>query len=221
MKHPLRFFGAEDEQVTTTSTTADDTNVSYSGDETPVRQVTADELEAIAAKASNRASRAANKQLAEELGFESIGAMKEWVATYREEQNKQKSEAERQLEEAIRVKTEAESMKSQLRTERLDVAVRRALVNSNISSKRLEKAVILVNSELSQDDLEDDENWTNAITAAVTAVKNDMPELWGTKSFGSGDGGTQGGSTKDAEAEQTERIMQGLARRGYTVVRQP
>lgn len=212
----LRLFGAdgegdEGEEPEGDSSGSDD----GSGDNT--RSLTTDELEKMTARAADRASRRATKALAEELGFETVGQLKEWASETKEAQEEAKSEDEKAREELARRTAEAEKAQRQLRTQRLSVEIDKAIVRAGVTDeKKLDRLQTLVYAEVAESD--DEDAWVSEIEEALDGLKTDMPELFsGKKSHGSGDGGSRGpaGSDDSDESEEEEEAWRDeYARKG-------
>jgi len=182
------------------------------------KTLTAQELEAIAARASGRASRKATKDLAKEFGFESVSAMKEFVAAQKQAQDEARSDEEKAKSEAEQARQAAAEERTKLRTERLDLEVQRGIVSQGITDqKKLDRISALVRAELDTE-LEEDE-WPDGVIDAISAIKADMPELFSSAKVppGSGDGGARGSSTKDEQQEEEERWSQEYAAKGLGI----
>ena len=97
-------------------------------EEPSTRNMTADEIEKMTARSADRASRKAVKSLAEEFGFEGIGQLKDWVTTQREAETDALDEQEKATQDAVRSKKEYEAQKSDLVSDRLDIAVEKQVL---------------------------------------------------------------------------------------------
>lgn len=197
----IDLYGAEDEE--TSEEKGSEEEGSEEG-EPQARTIPADELEAMLARASGRGERKATKRLAKELGFDSVAAMKDFVAQEKQAADDAKTEEQKRLEEADKRERAAAAEEEKLRDERLMVKIERALVAEGVTEeKRLDRLATLVWSEL-EDELEEDE-WAEAIDTAVTALKTDMAESFtGRKVTGTGDGGAEGPSTPGDETTKQE-----------------
>lgn len=189
-------------------------------DEPSTKELTAEEIEKMTARAADRSARKARKNLAEELGFEDLNTFKDWVTTQREAEKEAMDEKDRAIKEAEEAQREAEALRNNLVSDRLDLAVQRHVIASGVSDeKKLQRVTALVRLDLDPDIVNDEEGWDEAITDALTAVKEDTPELFGDpgqKGYGSGDGGARGPSDKDEdkEAEKRKELEQEFADRG-------
>ena len=189
--------------------------------ETPsTKELTAEEIEKMTARAADRSARKARKGLAEELGFEDLNTFKDWVQAQQAAEKEAMNEKDRAIQEAKEAKAAAEALQNNLASERLDLAVQRHVVGAGISeSKKIQRVAALVRLDLDADIINDEDAWDEAITEALTSVKEDAPELFaeaGSKGFGSGDGGARGRSDKeeDKEAENRKKLEKEFAERG-------
>ena len=186
--------------------------------EPETRTLTAAELESVAARAAGRGSRKATKELAKELGFDSVAAMKDFVGAQKKAQDEAKSDDEKAKEETA---TEAAGLaedRALVRTERLDLAIQRAIVATGISEqKKLDRIAALIRDELDPD-LEPDD-WDEGVKVAIETLKEEWPELFtpAKTDHGSGDGGAGGSSTKDETEEEEKRWSKEYAAKGLGV----
>lgn len=169
------------------------------------RELTAEEIENMTARAADRASRKARKDLAAEFGFESQSDMKDYLRAKTEADKEAMDEKDRAIAEAEEARREAEALRSNLASDRLDTAVLRHVVSAGVSDeKKLSRITALVRLDLDEDVVNDEESWEEAITEALSSVKEDTPELFGgsgAKGHGSGDGGARGDSTTDPDTD--------------------
>lgn len=203
-------WGAEDDEDG--STDDGGSGASSSDDQkSETRTISTDELEAMTARAADRATRKAKKELASSLGFESLNDLNEFVSTKKEADEAAQDEQTKALQEAERARKEYEAKVSSLADERLSVAIDRAVVGAGIGEpKRASRIAALVRDDLETDILEDEDGWEEAITAALQAVKGDMPELFAKAAgFGSGDGGSKGKSSEDDDGADKEKQLVG------------
>jgi transposase-like protein len=215
---PLLFGAADGED------TDDSPDLDTGGESTTVRTLSAEEIDSMVARASSRGSRKAMKDLASELGFDTAGALKEWVSEQREKADAAKSEEQRVLEEARAASQDAAQQRRELANERLALRIERAVIRAGVSDpKKSSRIATLVkadiNSEIDLD--EDDAAWDTPIADAIESVKSDAPELFNQRAgFGSGDGGATGGSTADDEeqtrAAQEEQWTKEYAAKGWS-----
>lgn len=197
------------------------------GDPTPqnppepsTKELTAEEIEKMTARSADRAARKARKELAADLGFDDLNAFKDWVKTQKDAEKEAMDEQTRAIQEAEEAKREAEALRNNLVSDRLDLAVQRHVVGAGIADpKKVQRVTALVRLDLDPDIVNDEESWDEAITEALTSVREDTPELFaapGPNGFGSGDGGARGGSAPkgDEEAENRKRLEKEFADRG-------
>ena len=172
-------------------------------EEPSTRNMTADEIEKMTARSADRASRSAVKNLAKDFGFDGAGEMKDWVKTQREAETDALDDQEKATQDALRSKKECEAQKSDLVSDRLGIAVEKQVLAAQVSEpKKVSRIAALVRMDLDPDILSTEDDWKEAITEALSSVKDDTPELFAaSKGFGSGDGGAQGDSTKDEDKE--------------------
>lgn len=189
----------------------DQSGIPGSGQEAPeTRVITTDELEAMTARSADRATRKAKKELASSLGFESLTELNEYVSAQKKAEEAAQDEQTKALQEAERAKKEYEAQISNLADQRLALSIDRAVIGAGIGDpKRAARIAALVRDDLESDVLEDEEGWEEAITAALQAVKADMPEMFAKSGFGSGDGGSKGKSTDDDDGAEKEKQLVG------------
>ena len=187
-------------------------------EEPTTRNMTAEEIEKMTARSADRASRKALKTLAEDFGFEGTGQMKDWVTSQREAETDALDDQEKATQDAERSKKEYDALKSDLTSDRLGIAVEKQVLAAQVSEpKKVSRIAALVRMDLDPDILNSESDWEEAITEALSSVKDDTPELFAvSKGFGSGDGGAQGDSTKDEdkEAAATKKLEDEFTSRG-------
>lgn len=206
---------------------AEDDDESGEGEEPQIvtepstKELTAEEIEKMTARAADRSARKARKSLAEELGFEDLNTFKDWVTAQREAEKEAMDSQSRAIQEAEEAKREAEALRNNLVSDRLDLAVQRLVVASGVSEeKKLQRVAALVRLDLDPDIVNDEDSWDEAITEALTSVKEDAPELFGVSGqsgHGTADGGARGPSTPepDTEAEYRKKLEKEYADRGF------
>lgn len=168
--------------------------------------LTADELTKIAARAADRASRKAGKKLAEELGFESVSAMKESVAKQKAIDDEAKSDADKAAEKLATDQAETTASGAKVAAERLELQIKLAIVGTGVTdSKKLERLSTLVSAEI--EDVGEEDGWAAQIAESVEGLQSDVPELFGksSKSRGSGDGGASGESEEKPDEKESEK----------------
>ena len=212
MRRFIDLYGAEEEEGSNDEAEVEE----ETEEETPEpRTVTASELETIAARAAGRGSRKATKDLAKELGFESVAAMKDFVAEQKKARDEARSEDEKVREAAAQAAKEAAEERNRLRTERLQLAIQRGIVATGITDERkLNRITALVREDL--DPELDEEEWSEGVSEAIGAIRKDMPELFTPPKTipGSGDGGARGSSTRDETKTKEEQWEAEFRRKG-------
>ncbi len=183
------------------------------------RELTAEEIENMTARAADRSARKTKKDLAKEYGFDNVSSFEEWVKSQREAEREAMDEKDRAVAEAEQARQQAEALRNNLASERLDLAIERQVVATGITdTKKLQRVAALVRLDLDSDIINEEDVWDESITAALSAVKEDTPELFGAtgSNFGSGDGGARGKPTPDddPEAEQRKKFEKQFADKG-------
>lgn len=213
---PFALWGADGSDDDGGSDDSTDESTDDSTDTTTVTMTQA-ELNKSIARAASRASRKATKELRESLGFKTHEDLTSFVTDTRTAQESEKTEAEKlqaQLEEA---QAAVESDRRAARSERINLAIDRAIVSTGITDEAKTKRIrTLVKSELG-DDL-DIEKLSDEVTDALTAVKTDVPSMFetSTKNQGSGDGGTSSTnlSEDDRNRARDEKWEEEFRKRG-------
>jgi len=188
--------------------------------EPSTKQLTAEEIEKMTARAADRSARKARKDLAGELGFDDLNAFKDWVQAQQSAEKDAMDEKDRAIQEAKEATAAVEALRNNLASERLDLAIQRQVIGAGVAdNKKVQRVAALVRLDLEADLINDEDSWEEAITEALTSVKEDAPELFagsGPKGFGSGDGGARGPSDKDddKEAENRKKLEKEFADRG-------
>lgn len=175
------------------------------------RTLTAKELEAITARAADRSSRKATKDLAKELGFESVAEMKAWAEAQRKAEKDAMDDKDRAIAEAEEAKRSTEALRASLASDRLDTEILRAVVAEGVADKKKQDRIAaMVRLDLDADLVNDEDGWEEGIAAALSAVKEDTPELFATKAagHGSGDGGARGKSKDEPDPEAAKKKLQ-------------
>lgn len=184
------------------------------------RTLTAKELEAITARSADRASRKATKDLAKEFGFESVADLKAWAEAQRKAEKDAMDDKDRALAEAAEATRAAEALRSSLASDRLDTEIIRAVLAEGVTDKKKQNRIaVLVRTDLDSDLVNDEDAWEEAITEALSSVKEDTPELFAAAKaggHGSGDGGARGGSAPkpDDEAAAQKKLQDEFEKRG-------
>lgn len=213
-KYLFPFWGAEEEGEEEEEATPP------TPPEPPTRELTAEEIEKMTARAADRSARKARKDLATELGFEDYSKFQTWVKAQRDAEKEALDDKDRAIQEAKDAKAAAEALLNNLASERLDLAIQRQVLGAGVSdAKKVQRVAALVRLDLDADLINDEEAWEEAVTEALTSVKEDAPELFGVpgpQGHGSGDGGARGRSTSepDTEAERIKKLEKEFADRG-------
>jgi hypothetical protein len=171
------------------------------------RTISTAELEQMTARAADKATRKAKRELATSLGFDSTAEMTEFISTNKKAAEEAQDEQTKALQAAQRKEKEYEAKMSALADERLNLMIERKVVAAGIGDpKRASRIAALVRDDLDSDLIEDEEAWGGAVADALQSVQEDMPELFAKSGFGSGDGGSKGKSTDDEdEAAKKEK----------------
>jgi outer membrane murein-binding lipoprotein Lpp len=109
----------EQKQEETTTQTPAETGGSESQDDT----LTQDEVNRIVSERVNRAKRSERASLLEELGLDSVDALKETVTAYREKKEAEMSELEKAQAKLDKLKAEKADLEAQMRESRIKRAV--------------------------------------------------------------------------------------------------
>lgn len=214
-KHLFPFWGAEDDDPE-----EEEGSPPQPSPEPSTRELTAKEIEQMTARAADRSARKARKDLATELGFEDFGKFQTWVQAQQAAEKEALDEKDRAIQEAKEAQAQAEALRNNLASERLDIAVQRQVLAAGVSDeKRMSRVAALVRLDLDPDLINDEDAWDEGIAEALSSVKEDAPELFGTQSPGgpgSGDGGARGRSTvtPDKEADERKKLEKEFADRG-------
>jgi hypothetical protein len=184
------------------------------------KSYTVDEINAMTARAADRASRTASKKLAQDLGYESVTGMKEAVTKQREAAENAKSEEQKRLDEIeAREAAAIERDRVSLARER-QASIKLAISSEGITDqKRAARILSMVQTEVGPDVESDD--LEEAVAEALVGIKADVPELFAAASgHGSGDGGSSGRSTDedtDEDQEQEERFEEEHRQKGRII----
>jgi hypothetical protein len=175
------------------------TEESGSKESEETRTITNKDLEAMTARAADKATRKAKKDLVSTLGFDNTASLQEFIETQKAAQDAATDEQTKALQEAERSKKEYDAGMSDLAEQRLQLSISQAVVGAGLADpKKVQRVAALVRDDLDEDIL-DEEDWSGAVADALKELQGDMPELFVKSGFGSGDGGSQGGSTQTDE----------------------
>jgi hypothetical protein len=207
-------WGSEGEGESEETAAEETTEESTSEDES--RTITTKELEAMTARAADKAQRKAKRELASTLGFENMAGLQEFVESQKAAQDAATDEQTKALQEAERSKKEYEAGKSDLAEQKLQLEISMAVVAAGLADPRkVQRVTALVRDDLDEDIL-DEEDWSGAVADALKELQGDMPELFAKSGFGSGDGGSKGKSTDDDddEAAKEKQLIESYEKQG-------
>jgi len=157
------------------------------------RELTDEEMSKMTAQAADKASRKTRRDIASDMGFDSMKDLQEFVGSKKEADDAALDEQTKALQDAERTKKEYEAQLSDLSGQRLTLDISQAVISSGVVDKAKAKRVAaLVRDDLDPESIEDEGSWEAAITVALQSVKDDMPELFVASGSGSGDGGAHG-----------------------------
>jgi hypothetical protein len=194
---------------------ADEEDAESPSEETPpqTQELSAEELEKMAARASDRGGRKAVNKLTEEAGFSSRQEMLDYIKAQREREDSEKSELEKAQTVAQSKLSEAQSLVESVQAERFDLAIERRVIRAGVADEKVERIVTLIKSEIGDTD---PDAWNEDIEAALESVREDLPELFGKSSSattGSGDGGVPT-SPPPPPVDQVNKQVEELLSRG-------
>lgn len=132
-----------------------------------------DRIKAIAAAEHSKGHRAGRTQMLRNLGFNTVEEATAFLEQARAGQQNQ-GDLERK---ATELSTEVAQLRQQLKEERATGNITQALVQAGVKPERLTRAMGLVRQDLAGGIEAPD---AEAVQMAVTALKGDMPELFGT-----------------------------------------
>ena len=181
------------------------------GGETPepttpsVREMTDEEMSKMTAQAADKASRKTRRDIASDMGFDSMKDLQEFVGSKKEADDEALSEQAKAVQDAERTKKEYEAGLSDLSGKRLGLEISQAVIDAGVADKaKARRVAALVRDDLDTESLEDEGTWEQSITVALQSVKDDMPEFFVKAGFGGGDGGAHGDSEDELTDEQKE-----------------
>lgn len=195
----------------------DDPEVEETSTTDESRSITTSELEQMTARAADKASRKARREIASDLGFDSLVELKEYVSTVKKAEVEAQDEQTKALQEAERSRKEFEAKMADLTEQRLNLLITQKVVGAGVGDpKRSSRIAALVRDDLDPEVFVEEDAWDEAVTAALQAVKADMPELFAKSGVGSGDGGAHGKSTDetDESAEKEKQLTTHYLNRG-------
>lgn len=195
----------------------DDPEVEETSTTDESRSITTSELEQMTARAADKASRKARREIASDLGFDSLVELKEYVSTVKKAEVEAQDEQTKALQEAERSRKEFEAKMADLTEQRLNLLITQKVVGAGVGDpKRSSRIAALVRDDLDPEVFVEEDAWDEAVTAALQAVKADMPELFAKSGVGSGDGGAHGKSTDETDegAEKEKQLTTHYLNRG-------
>lgn len=198
----------------------DDDSSKTPAEESPpsTRELTKEEMSAMTAQAADKASRKTRREIAADLGFDSMKELKVFVDSQKEAAQSALDEQTVALQEAERTKKEYEAAMSSLASQRLSLLISQQVVAAGVAdSVKTKRIAALIRDDLDPDVLEDEEAWEASVTDALQSVQDDMPELFAKAGgVGSGDGGAHGKSTedKDPAAEKRKQLRDEFEKKG-------
>ncbi len=134
-----------------------------------------EDLDKIAGQARSDGRTAAEKELLKALGVEDLDAAKKILADQRAAEELGKSELQKAQDEAAKLRVEADEAKREAREHLALARIEGSLRDAGINPGRIPQALRLV--DLSQVTVEGSE--VKGVTEVVTALKTEVPELFG------------------------------------------
>ena len=169
------------------------------------REMTDEAMSKMTAQAADKASRKTRRDIASDMGFDSMKDLQEFVGSKKEADDEALSEQAKAVQDAERTKKEYEAGLSDLSTKRLGLEISQAVIDSGVADKaKARRVAALVRDDLDPESLEDEGTWEQSIIVALQSVKDDMPEFFVKTGFGGGDGGAHGESEDELTDEQKE-----------------
>jgi hypothetical protein len=153
-----------------------ETEETTGGDST--RTFTQAEVDRMVGGRATKAEKAARTKLLEELGVSDPAEAKKILEAARKAAEKDKTELDKARDQATTAAQTAAEARAEAAQARRERAIDRALVQADVSPKRLDRMAKLVAIELDPDA----DDMAEAIAAAVAAVKDDMPEAFASSS---------------------------------------
>jgi len=175
----------------------------------PTRELTDEEMSKMTAQAADKASRKTRRDIASDMGFDSMKDLQEFVGSKKEADDAALDEQSKALQEAERSKKEYEAQLSDLSDQRLSLQISQAVITAGVADQaKARRVAALVRDDLEAESIEDSETWEASITEALRSVQDDMPELFIKAGVGSGDGGAHGDAVKpEDEAAAKEKAI--------------
>ena len=172
-----------------------------------IRELTDEEMSKMTAQAADKASRKTRRDIASDMGFDSMKDLQEFVGTKKEADDAALDEQTKAVQDAERTKKEYEAGLSDLSGKRLGLEISQAVIDAGVADKaKARRVAALVRDDLDTESLEDEGTWEQSITVALQSVKDDMPEFFVKTGFGGGDGGAHGDSDDKLTDEEEEAV---------------
>jgi len=181
------------------------------------RELTDEEMSKMTAQAADKASRKTRRDIASDMGFDSMKDLQEFVGSKKEADDAALDEQSKALQDAERTKKEYEAQLSDLSGQRLALQISQAVITAGVADQaKARRVAALVRDDLDSESIEDEEVWEASITEALRSVQDDMPELFIKAGVGSGDGGAHGDAVKpeDEEAARDKAIRDEFEAKG-------
>ena len=143
---------------------------------TTSKTVTSEEMARIAAREKEEGRRAAQRELAEQLGV-SVEEAKQIISNHRTAEEQNKTEAQREKEAAAAERAAAAQEKAAAAEERHRARIERSIMLAGVTDeKRIERISRLLDVEVGAD--------PDAVSSAVATLKEEMPEIFGSTADG-------------------------------------
>ena len=181
------------------------------------RELTDEEMSKMTAQAADKASRKTRRDIASDMGFDSMKDLQEFVGSKKEADDAALDEQAKAVQDAERSKKEYEAQLSDLSTQRLGLQISQAVISAGVADQaKARRVAALVRDDLDPESMEDPEVWEASITEALRSVQDDMPELFIKAGSGSGDGGAHGDAVtpEDEEAAKLKAIREDFESKG-------
>ena len=183
----------------------------------PTRELTDEEMSKMTAQAADKASRKTRRDIASDMGFDSMKDLQEFVGSKKEADDAALDEQAKAVQDAERSKKEYEAQLSDLSGQRLNLQISQAVITAGVADQaKARRVAALVRDDLDAESMEDPDVWEASITEALRSVQDDMPELFIKAGVGSGDGGAHGDAVKpeDEEAARLKAIREDFESKG-------
>lgn len=210
MKRLFLLWGNEDGEEEETTEEVEETT------EEETKSITTKELEQMTARAADKATRKAKRELASTLGFDNMAGLTEFITTQKASIDEATDEQTKAVQEAERKSKEFDARMSDIAERELLLSISQAVVGAGVADpKKVQRVSALVRDDLEPDVLDEDD-YSGAVGDALQALREDMPELFAKSSTGSGDGGAHGKSTDDDDdaAAKDKQLIESYEKQG-------